>query len=212
MTFCYRLPAALLSMVIIATACEPGGASPSGPITPPSADASAGGATVFRGQRTQFVAHFDQARQLLSIHAPSNLCTDGSFSIDDVQFVTTPSAIDQFIAQVKSDDEPVAVYHAASFADAGMAGTVDLAGYPGGIVDVGQFCGFLTGPNLIAEGVVHRVSVLSNASFTATWSGRLATPGGIAVGLTEKYQLGGDAHDPNNSASWVVHVSQILLH
>jgi hypothetical protein len=209
MTVCYRIPIALAAIALFATACSPDRATAPLPMAGASAD---NGADVSRMQVPQFVAHFDGQRQLLSIHAPSNLCTIGSVNVDDAQFVTTPSAIAQFIAQVKSDDEAVAVYHAASFADAGMVGSFDFAGIPGGLVDVGKFCSFLTGPSLIAEGTVRRTSNLSNASFAVAWTGMLSTPAGAPVALTELYQLRASALDPNNSASWVVDVSRILLH
>jgi len=104
----------------------------------------------------------------------------------------------------------VAVYTAASFADAGMVGTAGTAGF-GGIQDVTQFCSFLVGPALVAEGIVRRISNLSNASFVARWTGTLATPGGATTTLTEVYQLRADARDPNNPDLWVVDVSSILL-
>ncbi len=103
------------------------------------------------------------------------------------------------------------MYHAGSFAEAGLAGAFDIAGFPD-IIDVVQFCNFLSGPNLIAEGRVNRLSNLSNASFVARWTGTIRTPDGAPVRLTEIYQLRGDAQEPNNSAAWVVDVSEILLH
>lgn len=209
MTFCYRIPATLLPLLFVAAGCTPDRATAPLPVTGASAD---NGADVSRMQVPQFVAHFDGQRQLLSIHAPSNLCTSGSFNVDNAQFVTTSSAIGQFLAQVTSDDEAVAVYHATSFADAGLVGSFDFAGYPGGFVDVGKYCSFITGPNLIAEGAVRRVSNLSNASFAASWTGVLTTPSGGSIALTELYQLRASALDPNNSATWVLEVSRILLH
>lgn len=170
----------------------------------------AGGAVIVRGLRTTFLAHLDAERGLLSIHAPATLCLGGDINTADAQFVITPSEIEQFIAQLRTDDEQVAVYAATSFADAGMVGSAETAGF-GGIVDVGAFCAFLEGPALVASGSVRRVSTFSNASFAAHWTGAITDADGGGAHLTEVYQLGADAQDPNNPATWTVHASKILL-
>lgn len=213
MTPLRRSPAALLTAAVLVTACQPDQATaPDVAIQSQAADVSAaGGAVLIRGQTFSFLAHLDAERGLLSIHAPSNLCTIGNFNINDFQFVITPSAIEQFIAQLRSDAEQVAVYGAGSFAEAGMVGTAGTAGV-GGIVDVAQFCGFLAGPTLVAEGTVRRISNFSNANFVARWTGALTAADGTPTSLTEVYQLRADAQDPNNPATWVVDVSKVLLH
>ena len=206
------VPVLALVTIPALAACDPGTAvaPPDGaPAFTVAADA-AGGAVIVRGERTAFLVHLDAARHRLSVHAPSDVCTSGNFDRVDAQFVTTPSSISQFIAQLKSDAEIVSVYDAGSFAEAGMTGSVDIGGI-GDIVDVGTFCSFLTGPQRIAEGTVQRVSVLSNASFSAHWVGTLEGVTGGPVRLTEVYQLGGDAHDPADASQFVVHVSRILL-
>lgn len=202
----YRGSIALTTAALCAAACDS-----TGPTEPPAVTPSfASGATVVRTQTLSFLAHLDGERGLLSIHAPSNLCSDGDINVNDLQFVVTPSAVEQFVARLSSSAEQVAVYSAASFADAGMVGTAETAGF-GGIVDVGQFCDFLEGPTLVAEGTVRRISNFSNASFAARWTGALTTTGGATTQLTEVYQLRADALDPNNPDLWVVDVSSILL-
>ena len=91
-----------------------------------------------------------------------------------------------------------------------IIGTAGTAGF-GGLVDVAKFCGFLTGPKRIAEGTVRRISNFSNANFSVSWTGFIDGVDGQEWRLTEVYQLTADAHDPNNSDSWVAHVSKILL-
>jgi len=213
MTPIRRSSATLLAVAVLVTACQPDqSTAPDAAVLSVSTDVSAaGGAAVIRGQTLSFLAHLDAERGLLSIHAPSNLCTVGDVNVNDFQFVITPSAIEQFIAQLRSNAEQVAVYGAGSFAEAGMVGTAGTAGF-GGIVDVAQFCGFLAGPTLIAEGTVRRISNLSNANFVARWTGTLTATDGTPTHLTEVYQLRADAQDPNNPATWVVDVSKVLLH
>jgi len=202
----YRGAIALTAAAMCAASCDSTGPTAALAVRP----SFAGGASVIRGQTLSFLAHLDAERGLLSLHAPSNLCTDGDININDFQFVVTPSTIEQFIARLSASAEQVAVYTAASFADAGMVGTAETAGF-GGIVDLEQFCSFLEGPTLVAEGTVLRVSNFSNASFVARWTGALTTPGGGTTTLTEVYQLRADALDPNNADRWVVDVSSILL-
>jgi len=202
----------VLGLASVLGACD--AASSDGAFSPAPALAAAaagsGGAVIVRGTTLAFLVHLDSERGLLSVHAPSNVCTIGSLNQAEFKFVITPSAIGQFIAQLKSDDEQVAVYQASSFAEAGMTGTAEIGGL-GDIVDFTQFCGFLEGPARIAEGSVRRVSNLSNASFTAHWVGTIQGVGGEDVKITELYQLGADAQDPNNTDAYVVHVSKILL-
>lgn len=204
------MPAILLSFLALAGGCGP--ESPVEPVAfePALSVNAAGGAMVVRGSTLSFLVHFDAERGLLSLHAPSTVCGAGSLNVDDFQFVTTPSAIGQFIALLRSGSEQVAVYRAGSLADAGIVGTAETAGI-GGIVNFGAFCAFIAGPTRIAEGTVRRVSVLSNASFSATWTGTIDAVSGGTVKLTELYQLGADAQDPSNPATFVVHVSKILL-
>ena len=202
----------LLAFTVVLGACD--SATDDGAFSPApvlaSAAAGSGGAMVLRGTTAAFLVHLDSQRGLLSVHAPSNVCTIGNLNEVDFQFVITPSAIGQFIAQLKSDDGQVAVYRASSFAEAGMTGIAEFGGI-GNIVDFGQFCAFLEGPNRIAEGSVRRVSNSSNASFSAHWVGTIQGVNGEDVKLTEVYQLGADAQDPSNSDLWVLHVSKILL-
>ncbi|HEX9728203.1 MAG TPA: hypothetical protein VGA37_06850 [Gemmatimonadales bacterium] len=204
------LVAAALSLVVLG-ACAPDATSPIAlqPLTSHQAN-EAGGAVIVRGTVSTFLAHLDTRRGLLSIHAPTTLCLGGGFNTAEAQFVTTPSEVQQFIAQLRSDNEQIAVYAATAFADAGMVGTAGTAGI-GGIVDVGAFCAFLQSPALVASGSVRRVSVFSNASFSAHWTGAITSPTGESRRLTEVYQLGASVHDPNNPATWVVHASKVQL-
>jgi len=187
---------------------------PSSPLAPSPAAAvtspQAQGATIIEDQVTSFTVHLDAARGLLSLHAPSTVCAGGGVPIVDRRRVLTPSEIAQAIFQTSSAAEPVAVYHASSLAEAGFAGTGSLLGF-GGLVDVDAFCTFIEGPARIAEGTVRRFGTLSNASFAIHWVGTLTGVDGRPYHLTEVYQLGGDAHDPNNPAFFVEHLSRILL-
>jgi len=201
----------VLSGLAAFAGCEAPPESFTGPEVRSSATAaSASGAVLIRGQAATFLVHLDAERELLSVHAPSDVCTTGPLNIADAQFVVTPSAIGQFIAQLKDENEQLAIYRASSFAEAGLSGSFDFAGL-GDIVDFTAFCNFLQGPQRVAEGVVRRASVFSNASFTATWTGEIQGVGGEDARLTERYQLGAEAQDPNNPATWVLHVSFINL-
>ena len=182
--------------------------APSASMVPGTAAAS--GAIVIRTEVTTFLVHLDAANELLSVHAPSTVCGAGELNVADAQFVVTPSAIGQFIAQIKDPDEQVAVYEASSFADAGLGGSFDFAGL-GDIVDFTAFCPFLTGPARVAEGTVRRLSNFSNASFVASWIGTIQGTDGQSYRLREAYQLGADAQDPNNPDEWTLHVSRIRL-
>ncbi len=171
--------------------------------------AGSGGALVLRFSTRSFILVFDADRQLLSAHMPSNICGDGALNVVEVQRVVTPSELGQVVAQV-TGDEQVAVYHAASPADAGLAAPIDFFGFAN-VVDFGAFCRFLAGPNRIAGGVVQRLSTFSAASFHARWTGTIEGVNGGDYHLTEIYQLNADAHDPSNPDTFVQEVSSILL-
>ncbi len=165
---------------------------------------------VTRGETLTFLVHLDAEAELMSIHAPSTLCSIGPFNVADVQFVTTPSAIGQFIAQVRDGDEQLAVYHATTFEEAGLNGAFNFAGFAG-IANVSTFCAFLQGPALIAEGTVRRISNLSNVNFSASWTGTVESPTGGLYRLREIYQLTADAADPSNQELWRLNQSSIHL-
>lgn len=171
--------------------------------------AATGGAIILRFSTTSFILVFDSERQLLSAHMPSDICGDGGLNVVEVQRVITPSEIGQVVAQIAADEQ-VAVYHAASPAEAGLAAPIDFFGFRN-IVNLDLFCDFLSGPNLIAEGVVRRVSTFSAASFHARWTGTIRGVSGSDYHLTENYQLNADAHDPTNPDTFVQQVSSILL-
>jgi len=193
-----------------AGACTP--ASDPDPTGAPSfsvSTAATGGALILRFSNRSFILVFDADRQLLSAHMPSTICGDGALNVVEVQRVVTPSQLGQVVAQV-SADEQVAVYHPASPADAGLAAPIDFFGFAN-VVDFGAFCGFLAGPNRIAEGVVQRLSSFSAASFHARWTGTIQGVDGGDYHLTEIYQLNADAHDPSNPATFVQQVSSIML-
>jgi hypothetical protein len=175
-----------------------------------SASRGGGGAAVIRFATVSFILIYDADRQLLSAHMPSDICGPGRLNIVQVQQVVTPSHIGQFIAQVKSDDEQVAVYDASSPEEAGLSAPIDFFGFPD-VVDFQKFCDFLGGPKLIAEGTVKRISTFSLASFHARWTGTIQGVDGRAYRLTEVYQLTADPHDPNNAAKFSQRVAHINL-
>lgn len=170
-------------------------------------------ASVDTFQQPEFLLHLDAERELMAAHMPSDFCLGGALGTLDVRAIDTSSEIEQRIVQTKGEGVPVAVYEADSFADAGISGAFDTAGF-GNVLsgDVSQFCAFLLGPQRIAEGTVRRVSNLSNASFSVSWTGKLETPGGGTLGLTEVYQLTADAQEPGDASQWSVNSSKILLH
>lgn len=170
---------------------------------------SLNGATVERFQTIAFTLIFDAERQLLAAHMPSNICDDGEFNVVDLLRVITPSAIGQRFAQ-QSADEQVAIYRAGSPAEAGLAGPISFFGF-GNLVDVGQFCAFMGGPSLIAEGTVQRISTFSLASFHGRWVGRLTGVDGRDYQLSEAYQLNAAIDDPNNPETFTEPVVQVLL-
>lgn len=171
-----------------------------------------GGATVDTFTRVEFVLHLDRERGLLSVHAPSDFCTTFRVGALEVHEVTTPSRIDQRTVQSKGTGLPVTVYEADSFADAGITGAFDFAGFSDILADFPAFCAFLAGPDRVAEGTARRVSTLSNASFAVTWTGALERVDGGTARLTEVYQLTADARDPGDTSDWAVHASKVLLH
>jgi len=163
--------------------------------------------------RPEFFLHLDAERNLISAHMPSDVCTTGSLSLVALQIVDTPSAIEQRLVQVKGEEVAVSVYDSDSFADFGITGSFDTAGFLQFLLgDQAQFCSFLAGPQRIAEGMVRRVSNLSNANFSISWTGTLEKVGGGSIGLTEIYQLTADAKEPNDASQWRVNTSKILLH
>lgn len=161
-----------------------------------------------------FILTFDPERELLSAHMPSDLgpICGGSEPLNTVwlQRVTTPSEIDQVARLLKGSGVRVAVYDAASPADAGFSTDFDSFGFFN-LVDADAFCSFLSGPGLIAEGDVDRVQTVTNASFHVRWSGRIAGVDGRDYHLTEIYQLNADAHDPSNPDTFTEPVVDILL-
>lgn len=211
-----RIPASLLTagvlgLTMLTTACQD--TATDAPLEPAFAAVmanAAGGALIVRFNASSFIVHLDADAGLLSLHAPSTICGAGSLPVVEVMQVRTPSAIGQFIAQVKAPAEPVAIYHATSFADAGISSDLEFAGFAN-LADVGAFCAFIEGDRRIAEGIARRISTLSNASFTAHWTGKIQGVDGEQYGLTEVYQLGADAHAPNDASSFVEHVSSIRL-
>ena len=198
----------------VAAGCE-SPASPSAPRASASAAAvpttsGPNGAFVIRGTTPGFIIHVDTERDLMAVHAPSNVCGGGSLNTLTYQRVVTPSQIGQAPFNIRSVG-PVALYNTSSLAEAGFEGGFDTAGLTG-LVDLGKFCAFLTGEHRIAEGDVLRTSSFTNANFSATWRGTVQDLQGGTLHLTEVYELTGDAHDPNNPATWSVNVSKILLH
>jgi hypothetical protein len=171
---------------------------------------AAGGASVFRFKNISFILVYDAERELLAAQMPSNICGDGEFNVVNVQRVETPSRIGQVVVLTKSDAEQVAVYRAASPADAGLASSIDFFGFFD-IVNFGTFCNFLSGPELVAEGIVRRVSTFSRVSFHAQWTGTIAGTDGQAYRLTEVYQLNADPKDPNNPAGFSQKQASIQL-
>lgn len=171
--------------------------------------ANLNGATVQQFTTTAFSLIYDAESQLLAAHAPSNICSGGSLNQVDVLRVFTPSAIGQRFAQQQADEQ-VAVYHATSPAEAGLSAPISFFGF-GNIVNFGQFCAFLSGPNLIAEGTAQRISTFTLASFHGRWTGTLAGVDGRNYRLVETYQLNADIHDPNNPATFTEPVVRILL-
>lgn len=189
------------------------GPEPAPPMPSVSASAGSGGAVILRFAAITFTLIFDAERQLLAAHMPSDVfvCAGGSapLNVVEVQRVETPTAFGQIVAK-QTADERVAIYHAASPAEAGLAASIDFFGF-NSIFDGAAFCGFLTGPNRIAEGTVRRLSTFSLASFHARWTGTIQGVDGRDYHLNEVYQLNADIHDPNNPDLFSQPVAKILL-
>lgn len=152
------------------------------------------GAMVVRDEHELFFFHFDAKRGLLSAHLPSDRCLGAPLNVGDRQIVTTPSAIQQELVKAVDTDSHVAVYRASSMNDL----------FP-------DICGFLLGPNKVAEGVVRHTQTFTNASFAAHWGGFIEGVDGGTLHLSETYQLTASAQEPDNPAYWSLNASQILL-
>ncbi len=122
----------------------------------------------------------DVKNDLMSIHiAPDVFFCGGSssFNLGDIQFVTTPSQVRQFIALIKDGDGAVAVYGTSDF--------VEAFGPGGPFSDIPRMCAFMNGPEKLVEGTARRTSVLSNTAFAVSWTGRLSDADGDDVGYSE---------------------------
>ncbi len=212
----------LLAAACIAACGEGSTASPAAPAAPvaaavAAADASpdvvgADGAALMRFANLEFLVVFDAERQLLSVHAPSNLCLpEGAFNTVEVLRVLTPSEIGERLVQVTSDAVRISVYHATSTAEAGFTGDLSLLGIGNLVGDGSQFCAFILGPERIAEGTARRISTFSNASFHEGATGTLQGVDGHAYQLSESYQLNAAADDPFNPATFVERVADVRL-
>jgi len=137
-------------------------------------------------------------------------CQLGEFNAVDVKRVRTPSHVNGVVSTIKDDDSQAAVYRAESPSDAGLSGNLSFFGFTE-IADLSQFCAFLAGPNLIAEGTVQSISTFSAASFHLRRTGTIEGLDGQDYHLTEVYQLNADAHDPNNPDTFKEIVSRISL-
>ncbi|HSJ14071.1 MAG TPA: hypothetical protein VK939_06635 [Longimicrobiales bacterium] len=161
-------------------------------------------------QNIQFLLIYDAQSQLLSAHMPSDICGAGEFNVIDVRRVRTPSPVNSVASTITDDDSQAAVYRAESPGDAGLSGDLSFFGFAD-IADLSQFCAFLGGPNLIAEGTVQSISTFSAASFHLRRTGIIQGLDGQDYQLTEVYQLNADAHDPNNPDTFTEVVSRISL-
>ncbi len=207
------IPAACLVLLTSLAACNESPISPDRTADLAPAPSMAMGAQIDTLQnQVSFILTFDPQRHLLSAHLPSNFCTANRDPLNLVTVIRirTPSDIDQFIRRLQGSDLTVSVYHATSPADAGLESTINSFGFFN-IVDGAKFCAFLSSPNLIAEGHVDRVQIVTNASYHARWTGMIQGVDGQQYHLTEIYQLNADAHDPNNPATFTEPVVSILL-
>jgi hypothetical protein len=172
--------------------------------------ASNNGATVDRFPNIQFLLIYDPDTQLLSAHMPSDICGAGAFNLVDVQRVRTPSPVNSVSSVIKDEDSQAAIYRAGSPAEAGLAGDLNFFGFTD-IADIDQFCAFMSGPQLVAEGTVQSLSTFSAASFHLRRTGVVQGVDGQDYHLTEVYQLNADAHDPNNPDTFVELISSVTL-
>lgn len=152
------------------------------------------GAFVEFDETAVFFFHFDAQRGLLSAHLPSDFCSGAPLNVGDRQIVDTPSEIEQRFVKIQDGDSRVAIYRASSLDDL-----------------FSDFCGFLGGPTLVAEGTVRHTQTLSNASFAAHWGGTVESEDGTTFQLSEVFQLTADAQDPNNADKFSTNASKILL-
>ncbi len=152
------------------------------------------GALVFTDDQAVYFFTLDTDHELLSAHLPLDFCTGGGLNVGARLVVATPSQIEQRLVKIQDGDSEVAIYHATSFD--GL--NADL-------------CGFLLGPDKVAEGTVRHTQTFTNASFAAHWGGDVEGADGSSMHLSETYQLTASALDPNNPAYWSENVSKILL-
>jgi hypothetical protein len=213
----FAVASATAALVLLAACTETPTAPPSNDAndlaasaSPVAYSASGNGTTIDRFPNIQFILIYDAESQLLSAHMPSTICGAGEFNIVDVMRLRTPSHVNSVVSTIKDDDSQAAVYHAESPGEAGLAGDLSFFGFTD-IVDVAQFCAFLSGPNLIAEGTVQSISTFSAASFHLRRTGTIQGVDGQDYHLTEAYQLNADAHDPNNPDTFEELVSRVSL-
>jgi hypothetical protein len=209
-------PTIAAALALLAACADAPGELPLGPAHDTAARvdgvplASNNGATVDRFPNIQFLLIYDPDTQLLSAHMPSDICGAGAFNLVDVQRVRTSSPVNSVSSVVKDEDSQAAIYRASSPAEAGLAGDLNFFGFTD-IVDVGQFCAFMSGPQLVAEGTVQSLSTFSAASFHLQRTGVVQGVDGQDYHLTEVYQLNADAHDPNNPDTFVELISRVSL-
>ena len=161
-------------------------------------------------RRSLFLLIYDPDTQLLSAHMPSDICDAGEFNIIDVHRVRTPSDVNSVSSVIKDEDSQAAVQRASSPTEAGLAGDLNFFGFAN-IADLGHFCAFMSGPQLVAEGTVQSISTFSAASFHLQRTGVVQGVDGQDYHPTEVYQLNADAHDPNNPDTFVELISSVSL-
>lgn len=213
------VPSGTVAALVLVTACaeipvEPlldAAGDADAPVSVVSQSSSnAGGATVDRFPNIQFLLIYDPDTQLLSAHMPSDICGAGEFNTINVQRVRTPSPVNTVSTLIKDEDSRAAIYRASSPAEAGLASDLNFFAFTD-IVDVGRFCAFMSGPQLVAEGTVRSLSTFSAASFHLQRTGVVQGVDGQDYHLTEVYQLNADAHDPNNPDTFTEIVSRVSL-
>jgi hypothetical protein len=214
----FATPAIAAALVLLAACADAPGELPLGPeddiaaraATGPLASNDGRGAIVERFPNIQFLLIYDADTQLLSAHMPSDICGAGAFNLVDVQRVRTPSPVNSVSSVIKDEDSQAAIYRAGSPAEAGLAGDLNFFGFTD-IADINQFCAFMSGPQLVAEGTVQSLSTFSAASFHLRRTGVVQGVDGQDYHLTEVYQLNADAHDPNNPDTFVELISSVTL-